>query len=69
MNIQDIAALTVIASFIGGFILWAGSKLFATRSDLAKVRSDLQANSLQTALTARDVKWIRARLSKDDLEE
>lgn len=63
LSIQDIAALTVIASFVGGILLWAGSRLFATRTDLHLLRADLQKNTMETGLIGRDVSWIKAKLT------
>lgn len=65
LSIQDIAALTVIASFVGGILLWAGSRLFATRTDLHLLRADLQKNTMETGLIGRDVSWIKAKLTDD----
>ena len=66
VNIQDIAALTAIASFIGAIGLWIGSKLFASRADIHKIKHELQVNTMETSLIGRDVSWIKARLTNEN---
>jgi hypothetical protein len=67
MSLQDLAALTVVFSFLGGIGLWAASRMFVTRSDMHELRNKLSVYVLQSEIVQNDVRWIKAKLSGDDI--
>jgi len=67
VSIQDVAGITVIASFTGAILLWLSGRYFATRKDIHNINNRLTRIELKFNVAQNDMSWIKAKLSGEEV--